>query len=272
MRRRELLENAPIRRTGREILTSSINLEYGFRRGAARTLTLAAALWLSAASAAAQTYGFATLPPGTLNHTTASAIAKVLKEKAGINMLVQPTAGDNVIIPMVARGEAEMGIANAPEVPTPSKAPASAASSRICASSARRTRCASAFWVRKDAPMQHDRRPQGQEGAVGYSAMRAIDVLARAMLATGGLTEKRHPAGAGAQRHPRRRRFHLRRGRHVLLRLRRPEGARGRCDRRRHPRARDRRERHGGGAQDRPYGYLHRGAARARSSSASRSR
>jgi len=30
--------------------------------------------------AAAQTMGFATLPPGTLNHTTASAVAKVLKD------------------------------------------------------------------------------------------------------------------------------------------------------------------------------------------------
>ncbi len=65
---------------------------------------------------AAQTYGFATLPPGTLNHTTASAIAKVLKEKAGINMLVQPTAGDNVIVPMVGRDEAEIGISNVMEV------------------------------------------------------------------------------------------------------------------------------------------------------------
>ena len=40
----------------------------------------------------------------------------MLKEKAGLNMLVQPTAGDNVIIPMVARGEAELGIANVLEV------------------------------------------------------------------------------------------------------------------------------------------------------------
>src|SRR5262249_3824850 len=66
--------------------------------------------------AQAQTYGFATLPPGTLNHTTASAVSKVLKEKAGLNVLVQPTAGDNIIVPMVARGEAEIGIANVPEV------------------------------------------------------------------------------------------------------------------------------------------------------------
>src|SRR3954452_20715449 len=77
---------------------------------------IAAALAAFAASALGQTVGFATLPPGSLNHTTASAIAKVMKEKRGMNMLVQPTAGDNVIIPMVARGEAAMGIANAPEI------------------------------------------------------------------------------------------------------------------------------------------------------------
>ena len=58
-------------------------------------------------------YEARSLQPGTLNHTTASAIAKVLKEKASLNVLVQPTAGDNVIIPMVDRNEVEIGIANA---------------------------------------------------------------------------------------------------------------------------------------------------------------
>src|SRR6185312_5009045 len=74
------------------------------------------AVGLGGGSASAQTYGFATLPPGTLNHTTASAISKVLKEKGGINMLVQPTAGDNVIVPLVGRGEVEVGITNIMEV------------------------------------------------------------------------------------------------------------------------------------------------------------
>ena len=73
-------------------------------RGTLAALTGAAVLALLATAASAQTYGFATLQPGTLNHTTASAIAKVLKEKAGLNVLVQPTAGDNVIVPMVGRG------------------------------------------------------------------------------------------------------------------------------------------------------------------------
>src|SRR5262245_16035803 len=69
-----------------------------------------------AAGAAAQTYGIATMQPGTLNHTTGSAIAKVLKEKAGLNVLVQPTAGETTLIPMVGRAEAELGIANIAEV------------------------------------------------------------------------------------------------------------------------------------------------------------
>src|SRR5690242_6032307 len=74
------------------------------------------ALVLSAGVAAAQTYGFATMQPGTLNHTSASAVAKVLKEKAGANVVVQPTAGESVLIPLVRRGVAEFGIANFFEV------------------------------------------------------------------------------------------------------------------------------------------------------------
>ena len=43
--------------------------------------------------ASAQTYGFAAMQPGSLNHTASSAMAKVLKEKGNLNTLVQPTAG-----------------------------------------------------------------------------------------------------------------------------------------------------------------------------------
>ncbi len=144
------------------------------------------ALALGTAAANAQTYGFATLPPGTLNHTTASAVAKVLKEKAGMNVLVQPTAGDNVIIPMVARGEAEIGIANAPEVAGAIEGGRLPEVRLIGTAHPLRT----AFFVRKDAPMKTVADLKGKKVALGYSAMRVIDVLSRAMLATGGLTEK----------------------------------------------------------------------------------
>jgi hypothetical protein len=73
-------------------------------RAFATKFTMAmAALWISATATTAQTYGFATMQPGTLNHTTGSAIAKVLKDKVNINAVIQPTAGESVLIPLVAR-------------------------------------------------------------------------------------------------------------------------------------------------------------------------
>ena len=41
---------------------------------------------------------------------------------------------------------------------------------------------------------------KGKRVTMGYSAMRALDPMSRAMLAAGGLTEQRHQAGAGAER------------------------------------------------------------------------
>lgn len=148
---------------------------------------LAGAILVGIGSAAlAQTYGFATLPPGTLNHTTASAVAKVLKEKAGINMLVQPTAGDQIIVPMVARGEVEVGITNILELANYYEGGKNPNLRLIGTAHPLRT----AFWVRKDTPMQSIGDLKGKKVTFGYSAMRTIDTVSRAILATGGLTEK----------------------------------------------------------------------------------
>ena len=136
--------------------------------------------------ASAQTFGFATLPPGTLNHTTASAISKIMKEKGGVNMLVQPTAGDQVIVPMVGRGEVEIGITNILELANYYEGGKNPDLRAIGSVHALRT----AFWVRKDAPMQAIGDLKGKRVASGYSAMRTIDLVSRAILATGGLTEK----------------------------------------------------------------------------------
>jgi TRAP transporter TAXI family solute receptor len=147
------------------------------------------AIGLMTGAASAQTYGFATLPPGSLNHTTASAVAKVMKDKGGINMLVQPTAGDTVIIPMVARGEAEIGIANAPELHNAyeGEGPGGKMTNLRIVATAHPLK--SAFWVRKDSNMHTVADLKGRRVVTGYSAMRVIDTLTRAMLATGGLTQ-----------------------------------------------------------------------------------
>jgi TRAP transporter TAXI family solute receptor len=148
-----------------------------------RTCAALAVLALTGGIAGAQTYGFVTLQPGSLNHTTASSIAKVLKEKAGMNVLVQPTAGDTAIIPMVGRGEAEIGISNIME--------AQDGHERfkdmrlITAVHALRT----PFFVRKDSGINKTEDIRGKRIAWGYSAMRNLDVVTRAMIATAGLTE-----------------------------------------------------------------------------------
>lgn len=143
------------------------------------------ALGLASEPAPAQTYGFATLPPGTLNHTTASAVAKVLKDKAGMNVLVQPTSGDQVIVPMVSRGEAELGIANAMEVHDgfdkgmkDLRIIAAAHALRV------------GFFVRKDSGMTKVADLKGKRVPYGFSAMRALEPTVRAILATADLTEK----------------------------------------------------------------------------------
>ena len=143
-----------------------------------------AALAATATAVQAQTYGFATLQPGTLNHTTASAVSKVLKEKANLNVLVQPTAGDQVIIPMVGRGEAELGISNAMEVHDGLKG---FKDLRVLfAAHALRV----GFFVRKDSGIRTVAELKGKRVPYGFSAMRALEPTVRAILATAELSEK----------------------------------------------------------------------------------
>jgi TRAP transporter TAXI family solute receptor len=139
---------------------------------------------LGAGTAAAQTLGFATLPPGTLNHTTASAIAKVMKEKGGVNVLVQPTAGDQVINPMVGRGEVEIGITNIMEAQDALDG-AFKDMRLIAAVHPLRT----PMFVRKDSGLFKIADLKGKRVTMGYSAMRNIDKTMRAMLATAGMTD-----------------------------------------------------------------------------------
>ena len=146
----------------------------------------AAALVFANGTARAQTYGFASMQPGSINHTTSSAISKVLKEKGGLNTLVQATAGESVMIAIVGRGEADFAMANAPEI---GMALANDGQPNLRMIGPVYT-LKTGFWVRKDSNMRAVSDLRGKRVTMGYSAMRALDPLSRAILATGGLTEK----------------------------------------------------------------------------------
>jgi TRAP transporter TAXI family solute receptor len=148
-----------------------------------------AALCLAAAPAGAQTYGLATMQPGTLAHTTGTAIAKVLKEKGGLNTLVQATAGESVLIPMVAKSEIDLGIANLAEVQSQVEVSGPGQQPDLRLIGVIHPLWAS-FFVRKDTTMKTNADMKGKRIALGYSAMRTVDMLVQAQLALGGLTAK----------------------------------------------------------------------------------
>ena len=141
--------------------------------------------WRSLASAAerasAQTYGLATMQPGTLANTVASAIAKTLKEKGGLNTLVQATAGESVLIPMVAHGEIDLGMANMLEVVEGIETGKLQNDLRIIGSI---YVLRMGFFARKDSGIVNMADVKGKRVPAGYSAMRTLDKNTLAMLAT----------------------------------------------------------------------------------------
>jgi uncharacterized protein len=162
------------------------------RAGAGRAMAAiaaVAAVCLAGAPATAQTYGLATMQPGTLAHLTGSALAKVLKEKGGLNILVQATAGETVLIPMVARGEIDLGIANLAEVQAQVEGSGPDRQADLRLIGVIHPLWAS-FFVRKDTTMKTNADMKGKRIALGYSAMRTVDRLVQAQLALGGLTIK----------------------------------------------------------------------------------
>ncbi len=163
-----------------------------FRSGVLHTaaaIAVAIAACVSGGPATAQTYGLATMQPGTLAHTTSTAIAKVLKEKGGLNTLVQATAGETVLIPMVARGEIDLGVANLAEVQAQveGNSPNRQADLRLIGVI---HPLFASFFVRKDTTMTTNADLKGKRVGLGYSAMRTVDMLVQAQLALGGVTAK----------------------------------------------------------------------------------
>ena len=137
-------------------------------------------------AASAQTYGLATMQPGTLNHTVGSAIAKTLKEKGGLNTLVQATAGETVLIPMVGARARSISAS-----PTCSRSVEGIETGKLqndlrVIGSIYVLRIG--FFARKDSGIVNMADVKGKRVPVGYSAMRTLDKTTQAMLATADLT------------------------------------------------------------------------------------
>ena len=142
------------------------------------------------AGATAQTYGVGTMQPGTLNHSTGSAIAKTMQLKAGLQARVQPMAGESVILPLVNSGEIDLGIANILEVLDAYEGQAASGRQDGLRVVGVIHPLRVGFFVRKGSPIQTIADLRGKRVTLGFSAMRTIDRLALAILATAGLEAK----------------------------------------------------------------------------------
>src|SRR5262249_32678089 len=81
-----------------------------------RIIMAALALLIGTVSADAQPLGIGTSPQGTLTYALRTALPRVLSESEHVSARVQPSAGTGVMIPLLDRGELDIGFANTLEV------------------------------------------------------------------------------------------------------------------------------------------------------------
>ncbi len=159
----------------------------GFVAAGLALATLGAAV---SSPASAQTYGVATMQPGTLNYTSGSAIAKVMQQSLNLQTRVQPNAGESTLLPLVNGGEADLGIANVAEVVDAYEGRARAGKQEKLRVLAVIHPIRVAFFVRKDSGIKTVADLKGKRVPLGFSAMGTIDAIVKAKLASAGLTEK----------------------------------------------------------------------------------
>jgi hypothetical protein len=156
------------------------------------SLALAALLLAGAVTAPAarsQTLGIGTSPQGTLVYALGAAYARVLGEREKIPALVQPQGGTGVLIPLVDRGELDMGFANTLEV-----AEAYAGTGSFKDRPQKNLRVAGllmaikvGLFVRKDSPIRTLADLKGRSIAYGYVSQEILRTVLDGMLANAGL-------------------------------------------------------------------------------------
>ncbi len=162
-----------------------------------RTLAAAFVVAIGAALAAAtgamaQSVGIAASNPGSLYHSSASAVAKLANAKAGLSMTVHPFASATVYLPAVHAGEYAFGITNVSELRK-----AVTGSGHFEGRVHDKIRAVSiiyplrvAMFVRNDSDIKSMADLKGKRMTDGFVSQKTIPPMLDAQLATAGLTRK----------------------------------------------------------------------------------
>lgn len=147
---------------------------------------------LASGPALAQNVGIAASNPGSIYHTTGTAIAKMVNDQAGLSATVQPFASATIYLPAVDAGEYAFGITNVEELRL-----AVTGTGYFAGRVHDKLRAVSilyplrvAFFVRKDSAIKTIADLKGKRVTTGFSSQKTIPPMLEALLETGGLTLK----------------------------------------------------------------------------------
>jgi TRAP transporter TAXI family solute receptor len=161
-----------------------------FHRTATALIGATVGALFAAATAQAQNVGIAASNPGSIYHTTASAVAKMANDKVGLSATVQPFASATVYLPAVAAGEYAFGITNEDELRL-----AVTGEGHFKGRVYDKLRAVSllyplrvAFFVRNDSDIKTMADLKGKRITTGFTSQKTIPAMLRAQLETGGLT------------------------------------------------------------------------------------
>jgi len=149
----------------------------------------AAALIATAVTAQAQTMGMGTSNPGSLFHSSGTAIAKVANEKGDVAMTVQPFASPNIFIPAINAGELAFGVANIWEIEKAVKGEAhfeGRANPNVHAVAIMYP-LRVAIFVRNDSDIKTIADLKGKRLTTGFTSQRTIPPMLLAGLQTAGI-------------------------------------------------------------------------------------
>lgn len=152
--------------------------------------TFPALVGIAMSGAQAQSVGIASSNPGSIYHTSASAVAKVVSDKAGLQATVQPFASPTIYLPAINAGEYEFGLTNIEEL-------------RVAVTGDRWQEgkkyedlravaiiypLRTAFFVKKDSPIKTIADFKGKRIVAGYNSQKTIPPLIDAFYAAAGIS------------------------------------------------------------------------------------
>lgn len=146
---------------------------------------------LGAVPAHARDIGIAASNPGSLYHSTGTAVAKVANDVANLNATVHPFASATVYLPAVSAGEYGFGISNIEELRV-----AVIGAGQFKGRDYSNLRATTilyplrvAFFVRNDSSIKTVADLKGKRVVAGYSSQKTIPPLLDALYATAGMTQ-----------------------------------------------------------------------------------